>query len=75
MSVARVLIADDQARARATVRSALEDDPAFEVCGEAADANGAVEAATELRPDVCVLDINMPGSGIAGCRSHHSAAP
>ncbi len=65
MSVARVLIADDQARARATVRLALDHDPAFEVCGEAADADGAVEAAMELRPDVCVLDINMPGSGIA----------
>ena len=65
MNVARVLIADDQARAHATVRLALDDDPAFEVCGEAADADGAVEAATELRPDVCVLDINMPGSGIA----------
>ncbi len=65
MNVARVLIADDQARARATVRSALDDDPAFEVCGEAADADGAVAKALELTPDVCVLDINMPGSGIA----------
>jgi DNA-binding NarL/FixJ family response regulator len=65
VNAARVLIADDQARARATVRFALDDDPSFQVCGEAADADGAVEAARELRPDVCVLDINMPGGGIA----------
>ncbi len=75
MIVARVLIADDQARARAAVRSALDGDPAFEVCGEAADADGAVETATEVRPDVCVLDINMPGSGIAAARRIRALLP
>ena len=73
--MARVLIADDQARARATVRLALDHDPAFEVCGEAADADGAVEAAMELRPDVCVLDINMPGSGIAAASRINALLP
>jgi len=61
----RVLLADDHARTRATVRGALERDGTFEVCGEARDAVGAVDAAELCRPDVCVLDINMPGSGIA----------
>lgn len=36
----------------------------FSVCAEAADAAGAVAAARRERPDVCLLDINMPGNGI-----------
>jgi DNA-binding NarL/FixJ family response regulator len=61
----RVLLADDHARTRAIVRRALERDRTFQVCGEAHDAAGAIEAAQEFHPDVCLLDINMPGSGIA----------
>jgi DNA-binding NarL/FixJ family response regulator len=61
----RVLLADDHARTRAMVRRALERDGAFKVCGETHDAAGAVGMAEECRPDVCLLDINMPGSGIA----------
>jgi DNA-binding NarL/FixJ family response regulator len=60
----RVLIADDHPAARAGVREALEADGGFEVCGEAADARGAVELAASERPDVCLLDVHMPGSGI-----------
>ena len=75
MSVVRVLIADDQARARATVRAALDTDPAFEVCAEASDADGAIEAALLTRPDVCVLDINMPGSGISAAGRISSLLP
>jgi DNA-binding NarL/FixJ family response regulator len=61
----RVLLADDHARTRAMVRRALERDGDFDVCGEAHDAAGAIDAAETCRPDVCLLDINMPGSGIA----------
>lgn len=59
----RVLIADDHPAARAGLRTVLEAH-GFEVVAEAADAAGAIEAAREARPDVCVLDIHMPGSGI-----------
>jgi DNA-binding NarL/FixJ family response regulator len=45
------------------VRIALEAGGFF-VCAEAADAPGAVAAARRERPDVCLLDINMPGNGI-----------
>jgi len=61
----RVLLADDHARTRSMVRAALERAGDFEVCAEAADAESAILAADEDHPDVCLLDINMPGSGIA----------
>src|SRR5688500_13491847 len=59
---ARVLIADDHAPTRAGVRSALEAG-GFDVIAEAPDGEQAVELALEHRPDVCLLDISMPGGG------------
>jgi DNA-binding NarL/FixJ family response regulator len=59
----RVLIADDHPPTRAGVRVALEAG-GFEVCAEAGDAAGALEAALRERPDICLLDIHMPGHGI-----------
>jgi len=59
----RVVIADDHAPTRAGVRQALEAD-GWLVVGEAADATKALALALETRPDVCVLDIHMPGNGI-----------
>jgi DNA-binding NarL/FixJ family response regulator len=59
----RVVVADDHPATRAGVRVALEQSD-FVVCAEAADGPGAVEAARRERPDVCLLDINMPGGGI-----------
>lgn len=59
----RVLIADDHPPTRAGVQAALERD-GFVVCAQAADARGAVRAALRERPDVCLLDIHMPGDGI-----------
>jgi DNA-binding NarL/FixJ family response regulator len=62
--VTSVLVADDHAPTRAVVRSALESE-GFRVCAEAADARAAVETALRVRPNVCLLDIRMPGSGVA----------
>lgn len=62
---ARVLVADDHAPTRADIREALEGDPRFEVCALVGDAAAAVDAAIRERPDLCVLDIMMPGNGIA----------
>ena len=59
----RVVVADDHAPTRAGVRQALEADGCT-VVGEVADGPRAVAAALEHQPDVCVLDINMPGGGI-----------
>jgi two-component system, NarL family, nitrate/nitrite response regulator NarL len=61
----RVLIADDHAPTRHDVRRALDADTRFEVCAEVADAAEAVRAAVRERPDVCLLDVRMPGSGLA----------
>lgn len=61
----RVLLADDHAPTRADIREVLEADPRFSVCAEAHDAPGAVEAAVRTLPDLCLLDIQMPGNGIA----------
>ena len=60
----RVVLADDHAPTRAIVREALEEHD-FEVVADVADAPSAVAAAQEHRPDVCLLDIHMPGGGIA----------
>jgi DNA-binding NarL/FixJ family response regulator len=59
----RVLIADDHPPTRAGVKAALERD-CFVVCAQAPDAYGAIEAAARERPDVCLLDVNMPGDGV-----------
>jgi DNA-binding NarL/FixJ family response regulator len=59
----RVLIADDHPPTRLGVRLALERG-GFVVCAEAPDADTAVERALTERPEVCLLDINMPGDGI-----------
>lgn len=59
-----VLVADDHPPTRAGVRLALEKG-GFSVCAEVGDAASAVEAAVRLRPSICLLDIHMPGNGIA----------
>jgi DNA-binding NarL/FixJ family response regulator len=60
----RVLVADDHPALRQSVRTALEQG-GFVICGEADTAATTVELALRDRPDVCLLDIHMPGNGIA----------
>ena len=70
----RVLIADDHAAARAGTRLALEGN-GFTVCAEVADGDSAVAAALRERPEICLLDINMPGGGIAAAKQISHALP
>ena len=57
----RVLIADDQEMVRMGFRMILETQDDIEVVADVADGVSAVSKARELRPDVCLLDIRMPG--------------
>lgn len=72
----RVLIADDQPPIRKAVRLILEEDPRFEVCGEAADGAKAIEEAQRLNPDVVILNVSMPVlNGLAAAREINAALP
>ena len=60
MAKIRVLVCDDSALMRRTLKSIIESDPRLEVAGTARDGKDVIEKARELRPDVITLDINMP---------------
>lgn len=62
-----VLLADDHAVIRGAIRSDLEE-LGYEICAEVGDADAAVAAALEQRPGLCLLDVTMPGGGIAAAR-------
>jgi signal transduction histidine kinase/PAS domain-containing protein len=60
MSAVEILIADDHELFRRTLRSFIEAQPNWHICGEAGDGIEAVEKAKQLRPQIILMDINMP---------------
>nr|WP_268249325.1 response regulator transcription factor [Planobispora rosea] len=56
----RVLVVDDQALVRTGLRVVLESEPGFELAGEAGDGEQAIALARETRPDLVLMDIQMP---------------
>ncbi|HLK14499.1 MAG TPA: LytTR family DNA-binding domain-containing protein [Fimbriimonadaceae bacterium] len=71
----RALIVDDEALARELLRGMLEHE-GVDVVGEAADAEGGVDLAEELSPDVVFLDIRMPGiSGVEAASMFNQLEP
>lgn len=69
MSKSRILIVDDHGIVRAGIRSLLEDDTSIEVVGEAVDGEEAIEKTKQLKPDLVLMDIAMPGmNGIEATR-------
>lgn len=69
-----VVLADDHPVTRLGVRMALMRG-GFKVLAEAADCDGAVEAVLRERPDICLLDVSMPGGGIEAATVLSRAAP
>jgi two-component system, NarL family, nitrate/nitrite response regulator NarL len=57
----RILIVDDHPLARQAVRALLEDEADYIIIGEATNGLDAIKACEQLRPDVVLLDIHMPG--------------
>src|ERR1051326_6266280 len=60
MTSIRVLVADDSALMRQTLRRIIDGEPDMQLAGIARDGEDAVAKARELRPDVITMDINMP---------------
>jgi two-component system, NarL family, response regulator LiaR len=72
----RILIADDHAVVRQGLRMFLSLDPEFQIVGEAADGAQAVALARQLRPDVVLMDLLMPGmDGIQATAAIRSELP
>jgi DNA-binding NarL/FixJ family response regulator len=69
-----VLIADDDIPHRRAVREALEEH-GFVVAGEASDAAAAIGAATRLRPDICLIEIELPLEGLSAIGRLANASP
>jgi DNA-binding NarL/FixJ family response regulator len=70
----RILIADDHSRIRDALREDLERG-GLEICAEAETGAEAIAAARRERPQVCLLDVQMPGDGIAAARAIRQALP
>ena len=76
MSKQRILVADDHEVVRAGMRSLLESEPDCEICGEASTGRQAVTLASQLNPDVVVMDITMPElNGLEAARLILQALP
>src|SRR3984885_6793566 len=72
----RFLIVDDSDLVRRSLRMVLQANPDWEICGEAADGVSAVEMFKELRPNIVILDFQMPGiNGIETARRMAEIAP
>jgi two-component system response regulator NreC len=61
MEKIRLLLTDDHTLFRQGVKNLLDSEPDLEVVGEAGNANEAISKATELCPDVVLMDVSMPG--------------
>lgn len=76
MDVIRILLAEDHTVVRESIREALQRETEFKVVGEASNGEEAVKLASELRPDVILMDISMPGlNGIEATKQIKAICP
>jgi len=71
----QIVVADDHPLLREGVAHTLDSQPDMEVVGQGASADEAVHLAQELLPDLILLDINMPGSGLEAARAISATCP
>jgi DNA-binding NarL/FixJ family response regulator len=72
----KLLIVDDNALVRQLLRTCLEKDSDWDVCGEAQNGQEAVTKVKQLKPDVVILDLQMPVmDGLEAAREIHVVAP
>jgi NarL family two-component system response regulator LiaR len=72
----KILLAEDHAVVRESIRESLEREPQFVVVGEASDGEQAVQMARELEPDVIIMDISMPRlNGIEATKQIKACCP
>ncbi len=71
----RLVIADDHVLVRQGIRAFLETHTDLAIVGEAEDAEGAVKICAEQKPQVALVDMVMPGGGIAAVRDIRAASP
>lgn len=72
----RVLIVDDHAFIRRGIQSILNSSPGWQFCGEAENGIAAIRMAADLKPDVIIMDVSMPGlNGLEATRVIHEAHP
>jgi len=76
MGIFRIMVADDHEVVRKGLVSLLQAQPDWQVCGEAGDGREAVDKATQLKPDVVILDIGMPSlNGLEATRQIRKVNP
>ena len=72
----RILVADDNAQIRNGLCSALEARAGWIVCGRAVDGIDAVQKAVDLKPDIVLVDVSMPGlNGFEAAERIHEQMP
>ncbi len=76
MGALRILVADDHEVVRRGLCSLLESQPGWQICGEASDGRDLLKKASELKPDIIVLDVSMPNlNGLEATRQILKANP
>ena len=74
--LARILIADDRELMRTALKLIFAMRPSWKICGEAEDGRDAVTKASELRPDLIILDFKMPfADGVQAASEISTAMP